>query len=63
MSPAWDPDGELLYFISYRDDDPVPDNLQFEASFPMGMRIMAVVLRKDIPNPLLPQPHPFEEKG
>jgi tricorn protease len=40
----------------------VPDNLQYELAFPMGMRVMAVVLRKDIPNPLLPQPRPFEEK-
>ncbi|MCX7993936.1 MAG: hypothetical protein N2651_09755, partial [Fimbriimonadales bacterium] len=60
VSPAWDPDGEMLYFISMRDYDPVPDNLQFEMAFPMGMRVMAVVLRKDIPNPLLPQPKPFE---
>jgi tricorn protease len=62
VSPAWDPDGEMLYFLSYRDYDPVPDNLQYELAFPMGMRVMAVVLRKDIPNPLLPQPRPFEEK-
>lgn len=59
--PGWDPDGDLLYFISHRDYDPVPDNMQFEFAFPMGMRVMAVVLRKDIPNPLLPQPKPFEE--
>lgn len=61
VQPAWDPDGEMLYFLSYRDYDPVPDNLQFELAFPMGMRVMAVVLRKDIPNPLLPTPKPFEE--
>ncbi|MEJ5384982.1 MAG: PDZ domain-containing protein [Fimbriimonadales bacterium] len=63
VSPAWDPDGEMLYFLSYRDYDPVPDNLQYELSFPMGMRVMAIVLRKDIPNPLLPQPRPFEESA
>jgi tricorn protease len=60
--PAWDPDGELLYFLSYRDYDPVPDNLQFEMAFPMGMRVMAVVLRKDLLNPLLPSPRPFESE-
>ncbi len=61
VQPAWDPGGEMLYFLSYRDYDPVPDNLQFELAFPMGMRVMAVVLRKDIPHPLLPAPRPFEE--
>lgn len=62
VAPDWDPDGDLLYFISYRDYDPVVDQMQYELGFPMGQRVMAVALRKDVPNPLLPAPHPFEEE-
>lgn len=60
VMPAWDPEGDLLYFISYRDYDPVYDQMQYELSFPRGQRVMAVALRKDVPNPLLPAPQPLE---
>ena len=33
QSPAWDPEGKYLYFISTRDFNPVYDALQFELSF------------------------------
>ncbi len=59
--PDWDPDGELLYFVSYRDYNPVFDNMQFELSFPRGMRVLGVTLRADVPNPLLPAPRPLQE--
>ncbi|MFQ3611892.1 MAG: peptidase, partial [Fimbriimonadales bacterium] len=62
VAPAWDPEGDLLYFISSRDYNPVYDQAQFELSFPMTHRVMAIALRKDVPNPLLPEPHPFEAK-
>ncbi len=35
-SPAWDPDGKYLYFISTRDFNPVYDALQFDLSFPQA---------------------------
>jgi tricorn protease len=59
--PDWDPDGELLYFVSYRDYNPVFDNLQFDLGFPRGMRVLGVTLRADVPNPLLPAPRPLKE--
>lgn len=58
--PAWDPEGDLLYFLSYRNYDPVYDQMQYEMSFAMGQYVMAVALRKDVPNPLLPTPHAHE---
>ena len=36
QSPAWDPDGKYLYFISTRDFNPVYDALQFELEFSAG---------------------------
>ena len=62
VAPAWDPEGDLLYFISTRDYDPVYDPTQYELSFPMAQRVMAIALHKEVPNPLLPPPRPFEEK-
>src|SRR5262249_42610231 len=35
-SPAFDPEGNYLYFIGQRDYDPVYDELQFDLSFPKG---------------------------
>jgi tricorn protease len=37
-APAWDPDGNYLYFISTRDFNPVYDALQFDLSFPQASR-------------------------
>jgi len=37
-SPAWDPEGKYLYFLSTRDFYPVYDALQFELSFPEAWR-------------------------
>ena len=55
-SPAWDPDGKYLYFISARDFNPVYDALQFDLSFPQAMRPYVVALRPDVPNPFTPVP-------
>jgi tricorn protease len=55
-SPAWDPDGKYLYFISARDFNPVYDALQFDLSFPQAMRPYVVALRADVPNPFTPVP-------
>ncbi len=51
-SPAWDPDGDYLYFISTRDFHPVYDALQFELSFPEASRPYLVTLRADIAEPV-----------
>lgn len=57
-SPAWDPDGKYLYFISTRDFNPVYDALQFDLSFPQASRPFVVTLRKDVPSPFVPRPKP-----
>ncbi len=61
-SPAFDPDGEYLYFLSRRNFDPVDDNLRFDLSFPMGMRPYLITLRADLPSPFLPVPRAPGEK-
>ena len=55
-SPAWDPEGKYLYFISARDFNPVYDALQFDLSFPQAMRPYVVSLRADVANPFTPVP-------
>jgi tricorn protease len=59
--PAWDPEGNYLYFLSYREYNPVYDQQQFDLGFPRAMRAMLITLRKDVPNPFLPAPRPLEE--
>ena len=61
-SPAWDPEGKYLYFISSRDFDPVYDALQFHLSFPQAQRPFAVTLRADVPNPFTPKPKPVHRE-
>ena len=56
VMPAFDPDGKYLYFLSYREFNPVYDNLQFDLGFPWGMRPYLVTLRADLPNPFVPRP-------
>lgn len=56
VSPAFDPEGKYLYFLSYREFNPVYDNLHFELGFPWGMRPYLITLRADLPNPFIPFP-------
>ena len=58
-SPAWDPDGRYLYFISTRDFNPVYDALQFDLSFPAAGRPFVITLRDDVPSPFVPKPKPI----
>lgn len=62
QSPAWDPEGKHLYFISTRDFDPVYDALQFNLSFPQAQRPFLVTLRADVPNPFTPKPKPVHRE-
>jgi tricorn protease len=59
QSPAWDPDGRYLYFISSRDFNPVYDALSFDMSFPQASRPFVVTLRSDVPSPFVPPPKPI----
>ncbi|MBC5822818.1 MAG: PD40 domain-containing protein, partial [Candidatus Eremiobacteraeota bacterium] len=58
-APAWDPDGNFLYFISTRDFNPVYDALQFDLSFPQASRPFLVTLRPDVADPFVPKPAPL----
>jgi tricorn protease len=62
-TPAWDPEGKYLYFISSRDFNPVYDALQFDLSFPQASRPFLVTLREDVPNPFVPKPTPLHKDG
>jgi len=61
-SPAWDPDGKYLYFISTRDFHPVYDALQFELSFPEATRPYLLTLRDSTANPFVPMPGPVHKR-
>jgi len=61
-SPAWDPEGKYLYFISTRDFHPVYDALQFDLSFPQAQRPFVVTLRSDVLSPFVPQPRPVHRE-
>jgi tricorn protease len=59
-SPAFDPEGKFLYFLSLRDLNPVYDALHFELSFPQGTRPFLVTLQADTLSPFVPVPHPLK---
>jgi tricorn protease len=63
FNPAFDPEGNYLYFIGRRHFDPVEDNLQFSAGFPRGERPYAIALRRDVPSPFAPKPKPLHSEG
>lgn len=56
--PSFDPDGKFIYFISYREFNPVYDSMHFDLNFPRGMRPYAIALTKDISSPFIQQPTP-----
>ncbi|MGE5737592.1 MAG: S41 family peptidase [Betaproteobacteria bacterium] len=55
-SPAFDPGGRYLYFLSLRTFDPVYDNVQFELSFPRAARPYLIALQADQRPPFEPEP-------
>ncbi|MDK2126974.1 S41 family peptidase [Parachitinimonas caeni] len=62
--PAFDPEGNFLYFLSYRTFDPVYDSMYFDLNFPRGAKPYLVALRRDVPQPFEPLPHgPDEAKS
>ncbi len=62
VSPTFDPDGKYLYFLSYREFDPVYDNLHFDLGFPRGVRPYLVTLKRDLPNPFVAVPKAPDDK-
>jgi tricorn protease len=55
-NPAFDPEGKYLYFIGHRIFSPVYDSLQFDLSFPRGTKPYAILLRRDLRSPFIPEP-------
>lgn len=62
VAPSWDPEGKFLYFLSFREFNPVYDSLHFDLGFPQSMRPMLVTLKSDQINPFVPQPRPVNDK-
>ena len=60
LSPSFDPDGSHLFFLSYREFDPVYDALAFDLGFPRGARPYAIVLDASAPDPFRPPPGPLK---
>jgi tricorn protease len=63
VCPSFDPDGKYLYFLGYRIFNPVPDNMQFEWSFPRGVMPYAIPLRRDIRSPFIVEPKLLADRG
>jgi tricorn protease len=64
FSPAWDPDGEFLYFLSNRSIDPLIGNLDFATIIAQPTKAYMLFLRPDVENPFLNQAGipPLEEE-
>lgn len=62
VSPSFDPDGKYLYFLGYRILNPVYDNLQFDLSFPRGVKPYLITLQRDLRSPFIPEPKAPDEK-
>jgi tricorn protease len=50
-SPSWAPNGELLYFLSEREYQPILSTVEFDFATDRQTGIFAVSLRKDVKNP------------
>ncbi len=63
-SPAWDPDGRYLYFLSDRATNPILGNRDFDNIEAKSTKLYAVLLRKDVKHPFqaLEGMPPAEEK-
>src|ERR1700722_15594178 len=51
QSPAWAPNGEMLYFLSQRDYQPLLSTVEFDFATDRQTGIFAVTLRKGVKNP------------
>jgi len=61
-TPAFDPDGKYLYFLTNRTFSPVYGDVDNAWVYPNTTNIAAVTLRKDLPSPLAPKNDEVELK-
>lgn len=61
-TPSFDPEGKYLYFLGYRTLKPVYDQLQFDLTFLKAVKPHAILLRKDLRSPFIPEPKAPSEK-
>jgi tricorn protease len=54
-TPAWDTEGNYLYFIGTREYQPQASDLEFNFATNRGGSLLALALRKDVKNPFPPQ--------
>jgi tricorn protease len=54
-SPAWDPDGNYLYYAAIHDFQPAISQIEFDFATDRGTGIFALALRKDVKNPFPPE--------
>jgi tricorn protease len=62
FSPAFDPEGKYLCFLSLRTFDPVYDSVQFELSFPRAARPYLIALQAGGRPPFDPEPKGFKSE-
>ena len=62
IRPSFDPDGKFIYFLSWREFNPVYDSIYFDLGFPGGMRPFLISLQKETPNPFVLAPKPLAKK-
>ena len=53
--PAWDPEGNYLYFIGTREYQPQLSAIEFNFATNRERELLALALRKDVKNPFRPQ--------
>ncbi len=63
VQPCFDPAGKYLYFLSYRDYNPVYDSMYFDLNFPKGMRPYLITLKNETESPFNLKPRTPEDPG
>ena len=56
IAPSFDPEGKYLYFLGARTFNPVHDSIQFDLNFPSSVKPYAIMLRRDLRSPFIPEP-------